>query len=427
MWASRGFVACIRRCGGAFYKTPLSDSMPAMPAATSIANMQSYFAPWPKRFSSYILTEDPPATMNGGGPSKTVQKTPKTASGKFTIASLKRKHSKGERFAMITAYDSITARLAEEGEIDVLLVGDSVGNVMLGYDSTVPVTMQEMLIHASAVTRTTKRALVIGDMPFGSYLQTGTALENAARFLKEGGCDAVKLEGGQRVAPIVEALVNAGIAVMGHIGLTPQSHAQLGGYRAQGKTTCEALQLLRDAEALERAGAFSVVLECVPAELARIVTNRISIPTIGIGAGVGCSGQVLVCADMLGLLPASPRFAKQYASLGAQISDAFASFRRDVEQGSYPEPKHSVYMKSESLEELERTLVIQDVVHSSEGCTQPATTLPEQHHPPITPVFSAHPSDAQRGTDCGTSGRPLMPGCEVDEHRRHDQMTSSGL
>jgi len=385
--------------------------MPALPVATSIENLSTYFTPWPKRFSSYILTEDSPATMNGGGPSNSVHKTPKKASGKFTLASMKRKYNQGERFAMITAYDSITARLAEDAEIDMLLVGDSVGNVMLGYESTVPVTMQEMLIHASAVTRTTKRALVIGDMPFGSYMQTGTALENAARFLKEGGCDAVKLEGGERVAPIVEALVNAGIAVMGHVGLTPQSHAQLGGYRAQGKSTHEALQLLRDAQALERAGAFAVVLECVPAQLARIVTDRISIPTIGIGAGLGCSGQVLVCADMLGLLPTSPRFAKQYASLGAQVSDAFASFRRDVEQGSYPESKHSVSMPSESLEELQRVLVIQDVVQTNGESLEPVMT-------DVAPRSNGH--------GIPSAGRPVS-GRQDGAHNGHAQLTAVGL
>lgn len=279
-----------------------------------------------------------------------------SAGGKFTLAKLQRQYAKKQPLTMVTAYDSTMGHLAEEGGIDIILVGDSVGNVMLGYDSTVPVTMEEMVHHTRAVTRSAKRALVIGDMPFGSYLEPGPALMNAARLLKEGGCDAVKLEGGCRVAHIVQALTDAGVAVMGHIGLTPQTHAQLGGYRVQGKSTREALLLLEDAAALQRAGAFAIVLECVPSQLAEELTQRLAVPTIGIGAGPKCSGQVLVCADMLGTQSSPPRFVKQYASLGSQIVVAFAEFRHEVEQGIFPEMRHSTEMSAATLAELRSVL-----------------------------------------------------------------------
>eukprot|EP00403_Amphidinium_massartii_P022497 CAMPEP_0178400470 /NCGR_PEP_ID=MMETSP0689_2-20121128/15806_1 /TAXON_ID=160604 /ORGANISM="Amphidinium massartii, Strain CS-259" /LENGTH=414 /DNA_ID=CAMNT_0020021267 /DNA_START=158 /DNA_END=1402 /DNA_ORIENTATION=- len=354
-----GFIACIRRCGANFYKVPKAQSMTAFPALTRVENLTTYFQPWPRRFSTYLLNEERP-DLNGKAPGKsTAPKTNQSKArpgGKFTLSSLRKKYESGQLFAMVTAYDHLTARLCEEGNIEVILVGDSAGNIMHGYDSTVPVTMDEMVMHCRAVSRTVKRPLVVGDMPFGSYLHDVAALENAARLLKEGGCDAVKLEGGERVADKVQALTRAGIAVMGHIGLTPQSHVQMGGYRVQGKTIEQAKQLIRDAESLQRAGAFAIVLECVPTELALEVTRKMTIPTIGIGAGPHCNGQVLVCADLLGIMPNPPRFVKQYAQLGSQIAKAFAEFREDVEKGEFPAKEHSTAMAAEQYSALQEDL-----------------------------------------------------------------------
>lgn len=253
----------------------------------------------------------------------------------------------GEKITMLTAYDAGFARLLDGAEIDLLLVGDSLGMVLLGYESTVPVTMEEMLHHCRAVVRGTRNALVIGDMPFMSYqVSPEDAITNGGRFLKEGGCDAVKLEGGTEVASTVKALVQAGIPVMGHIGLTPQTASQLGGYRVQGKDAESARQLLVDAEDLEKAGAFAVVLECIPADLAKVISETLSIPTIGIGAGVNCDGQVLVTHDLLGMFEKFvPSFVKQYASLGPQIKEAVASFSTEVKTGEYPDKDHSFTMR----------------------------------------------------------------------------------
>jgi len=347
----KGFIACIQRSGSTFYKMPKCSQMGAVPTSTCVQNLRTYFQPWPRRFSSYILYEGHAQT---GAESQVDAKNHSKVSigGKFTIKALNRQYEKGTPLAMITAYDCITARLAEKSGINLILVGDSVGNVMLGYESTVPVTMDEMLSHSQAVTRSVQRPLVIGDMPFGSYLNIDTALHNAALLLKKGGCDAVKLEGGQRVAHIVEALTSAGIAVMGHIGLTPQSHVQLGGYAAQGKSASQAEQLLHDAKSLEQAGAFAIVLECVPAQLAEQATQYLKVPTIGIGAGKGCSGQVLVCTDMLGLNPSPPRFVKQYASIGQEITAAFSAYRSEVESGHFPAQQHQVKLSEKQNNEL---------------------------------------------------------------------------
>jgi 3-methyl-2-oxobutanoate hydroxymethyltransferase len=249
---------------------------------------------------------------------------------------------RGERWPMLTAYDALTAGVFDEAGIPVLLVGDSAGNVVYGYGTTLPVTMDELVPLVAAVVRGTKRALVVADMPFGSY-QTGPAqaLENAARFVKEGGAHAVKLEGGARVLPQVEALVAAGIPVMAHLGLTPQSVHVFGGYRVQGRGEAGE-QLVRDAKALQEAGAFAVVLEVVPADLAEQVTGSVAIPTIGIGAGAGTDAQVLVWQDMAGLTPEPvARFVKRYADIRGELSRAAQAFAADVSTGAYPAAEHS--------------------------------------------------------------------------------------
>lgn len=248
----------------------------------------------------------------------------------------------GRRFAMLTAYDYPTARALEDAGIPVLLVGDSVADNVLGYPSTVPITLDEMLHHVRAVARAATRSLVIGDLPFGSYQASpDEAMTNAMRMLKEGGASAVKLEGGGRMVALTARLVEAGVPVMGHLGLTPQSVNQLGGYRVQGRDDASAEQLRADARALADAGAFAVVLECVPAALAEEVTDSIPIPTIGIGAGGGCDGQVLVVNDLLGLSEGpKPRFVKTYANLREQITGAAKAFQAEVHDGDYPGPEH---------------------------------------------------------------------------------------
>ncbi len=248
---------------------------------------------------------------------------------------------------MLTAYDASFARLVDAAGADIILVGDSLGMVVLGYESTVPVSMEEMLHHAKAVRRGAGEAFVVGDMPFLSYqVSVGEAIANAGRFMKEAGCDAVKLEGGEEVAETVRALVRAGIPVMGHIGLTPQTAGQLGGYKVQGRDAASARKLLAAARALERAGAFAVVLECLPDKLARAIAEAIAIPAIGIGAGNGCDGQVLVTHDLLGMFEKFvPSFVKNYAKLAPQMKEALASFRREVTEGVFPGPEHSFTMQ----------------------------------------------------------------------------------
>ncbi len=249
----------------------------------------------------------------------------------------------GEKITVLTAYDAAMAGVQQACNVDILLVGDSLGNVVLGYDSTVPVTMEQMLHHASAVRRGAPEAFVVGDMPFGSY-QSGAreAIANGTRFLKEAGCDAVKLEGGLVVCDTVRAMVGAGISVMGHIGLTPQTATQLGGYKVQGKDADSARRLLSEAKGLADAGAFSLVMECVPSQLADIITESIGIPTIGIGAGPGCDGQVLVINDMLGMFEKFvPSFVKTYANLAPLIKDGIIRYTREVKDGSFPATEQS--------------------------------------------------------------------------------------
>jgi 3-methyl-2-oxobutanoate hydroxymethyltransferase len=274
---------------------------------------------------------------------------------RITINQIKEMKQKGEKITMLTAYDFTTAKIVDEAGIPLILVGDSLGMVVLGYESTIPVTMDEMLHHTKAVVRGTNRAMVIGDMPFMTYhISVDDALYNAARFIQEGGAQAVKLEGGVTVAEKVKRIVECGIPVMGHIGLTPQSIYQLGGFTVQGKTPEAATRLLEDARALEQAGAFAIVLETIPAQLAKIITSKISIPTIGIGAGIDCDGQVQVINDVLGSYTEFvPKHAKQYAKLTDIISKAVTQYYNEVTAGSFPTDKQSFSMDESLLAELE--------------------------------------------------------------------------
>lgn len=277
---------------------------------------------------------------------------------KTTIPDILAMKREGRRITMLTAYDAAFGRLVDEAGIDIILVGDSLGMVVLGHASTVPVTMEDMLHHSAAVSRGAKRALLVGDMPFGSY-QAGPedAIRNAARFLKEAGMDAVKLEGGAETVPIVKALVDAGISVMAHVGLTPQRVAQFGGFKVQAKTARAARQLIDNAVALEDAGAFSIVLEGIPAPVAQQVTERLGIPTIGIGAGSACDGQVLVLHDVLGLYGEfKPKFAKRYVDLEPLITDALRRYDTEVREGTFPDAEHSFTMKEAERTSLERGL-----------------------------------------------------------------------
>jgi len=276
---------------------------------------------------------------------------------KVTVPDLVAMKRDGKRITMMTAYDAAFARLVDHAGIDVILVGDSLGMVVLGYPTTVPVTMDDMVRHAAAVSRGATRPLLVGDMPFGSYQASAAdALRNAARFLKEAGMDAVKVEGGHEVVETVRVLVDNGIAVMAHVGLTPQRVAQLGGFKVQAKTGRAARTLIDDALALEDAGAFSIVLESVPAPVAHLASERLSIPTIGIGAGVDCDGQVLVLHDVLGLFgDFKPKFAKRYADLGPLVVDALKRFDADVREGRFPDAEHSFPMKDSELRSLEES------------------------------------------------------------------------
>ena len=273
---------------------------------------------------------------------------------KVTTLTYRQKKERGEIITMLTAYDYPTALAMDKAGVDSILVGDSLAMVVLGYENTLPVTMEEMLHHCRAVARGAKTALLVGDMPFMSYqVSVEEAVRNAGRFLQQGGMDAVKLEGGRDRADAVRAITGAGIPVMGHLGLTPQSVHQLGGFRAQGKTASAAKRLVEDAMILEEAGCFSIVLESVPARLADLISKRLSIPTIGIGAGNGCDGQVLVSHDLLGLFDRfTPKFVKKYADFHSEMQKAFADYIEDVETKRFPAPEHTVEMKDEEWEEL---------------------------------------------------------------------------
>jgi len=273
---------------------------------------------------------------------------------KVTIAELQQKKEQGKKITMLTAYDYCTACLEDQAGIDTILIGDSLAMVMLGYDSTVPVTMEDMIHHCKAVSRGVKSSFIIGDMPFMSYQVTAEkAIENAGRLIKEAGCDSVKLEGGSDIAPTVRAIVKAGVPVCGHIGLTPQTATMLSGFRVQGKDADSARQLLKSAKDLEEAGAFMVVFECIPDLLAARITRELRIPAIGIGAGKDCDGQVLVYHDLVGLYERfTPKFVKQYIKLAPKITEALVQYKTEVENGTFPGPEHTFTMKKEEADKI---------------------------------------------------------------------------
>ena len=277
---------------------------------------------------------------------------------KITTTTLLEKKNRREPITALTAYDYATARLVDEAGIDVILVGDSLAQVMLGYDNTLPVSVEEMLHHTRAVRRGVKRALLVADMPFASYhLGTDEALRNASRFLKEAGAEAVKIEGGEKRVDIVRRIIDAEIPVVGHIGLTPQSVHAMGGYKVQGKTLNAIEQLMRDAVALDRAGVFSIVLEGIPREVAAMITAEVQTPTIGIGAGPECDGQILVIHDMLGLNFGTPaKFVRQYTDLGAAMRSAVEQYRDDVIAGGYPNDQESYHLPKDTRAALETIL-----------------------------------------------------------------------
>ncbi len=274
---------------------------------------------------------------------------------KITPVDIQAMKKEGKKISMLTAYDYPMALLEDRAGIEIILVGDSLGMTVLGYENTLPVTMEEMIHHTKAVTRGAKHALIIGDMPFMSY-QTSErdAIYNAGRFMKEGGADAVKLEGGASVKETVRAIVKAGIPVMGHIGLTPQMISMLGGFKVQGKDAQAAQKIIEDALILEDAGAFSVLLEAIPAPIAKMITERLKVPTIGIGAGVHCDGQVLVVHDLLGLFDRfTPKFAKRYINLSEQILQAFTLYKEEVSNGTFPTDHHSFHMDEKELRKIQ--------------------------------------------------------------------------
>lgn len=273
---------------------------------------------------------------------------------KVTIPALKEMKEQGKKLRMVTAYDYPTGILVDKTDIELILVGDSLGMVVLGYDGTVPVTMDEMIHHTKATVRGARNTLIVGDLPFGSYnVSIPDAIHNANRMMKEGGADCVKLEGGLVVVETVRAIVNAGIPVMAHIGLTPQTASALGGFKVQGKDAAAAERMINEALQLEAAGAFAIVLEAIPAPLAEIITKKLTIPTIGIGAGVHCDGQVLVTHDMIGLFDRFvPKFVKQYANVSQHIVEAFNTYAEEVATGKFPGPEHSFTMKDEVLKRL---------------------------------------------------------------------------
>jgi 3-methyl-2-oxobutanoate hydroxymethyltransferase len=271
---------------------------------------------------------------------------------KLTIFDLQAKAARGEKIFQVTAVDYPTAQLVDRAGIDCILIGDSLGMTALGYTGTVPVTMDEMIHHAKAISRAARRAILVGDLPLGAYHAcTEDAINNAMRMVKEGGADVVKIEGGEDFAPMAEAVVKAGIPVMAHIGLTPQLVSKIGGFRVQGKSAETGVQLLKDALAMEKAGCFAIVLEAIPDRVAQLITERLEIPTIGIGAGAHCDGQNLVLHDMVGLFDRfTPKFVKKYANCWEMISGALQDFQEDVRKGEFPKPEHSFTMKDDEYQ-----------------------------------------------------------------------------
>ena len=273
---------------------------------------------------------------------------------KNTVTTLKEMKERGEKITMVTAYDYTTAKLVDQAGINSILVGDSLGMVMLGYEDTLSVTMEDMIHHTRAVSRGAKDAFIIGDMPFMSY-QTSTydAVYNAGRLMKEGRCHGIKLEGGGKVCDAIEAITKASIPVFGHLGLTPQSINAFGGFKVQGKSSKAAQDILDEARAIEKAGAIGIVLECVPAKLAELISREISIPTIGIGAGAGCDGQVLVYQDMLGMYPDfTPKFAKKFSDVGAAMTEGFKAYIKEVQAGTFPAKEHTFKIDDAIIDEL---------------------------------------------------------------------------
>ncbi len=277
---------------------------------------------------------------------------------KLTIFDVQEKVSKGEKVFQVTAVDFPTAQMVDRSGVDFILIGDSLGMTALGYPSTVPVTMDEMIYHARSISRGAKRAILVGDLPLGAYhASTEDAVHSAMRMVKEGGADVVKMEGGEELVPMVDAVVTAGIPVMGHIGLTPQLISKLGGFRVQGKSGAAGAQLVRDAEALERAGCFAIVLEAMPDRVAALITERLEIPTIGIGAGPDCDGQNLVLHDMIGLFDRFlPKFAKQYVNVFELASNALDQFQDEVKNGAFPAQEHSFAMDGDAYEAMRAEL-----------------------------------------------------------------------
>lgn len=273
---------------------------------------------------------------------------------KNTVSTFREQKANNDKITMLTAYDYSTAKLMDQSGINGILVGDSVGMVVLGYEDTIPVTMEDMIHHTAAVTKGAKDALVVGDMPFMSYqVSVEEAVRNAGRLMKEGGCQAVKLEGGASVCPQIKAITAASIPVMAHIGLTPQSVNAFGGFKVQGKSEEGAKKLIEEAKAVEAAGAFAVVLECVPAKLAEIISQSINIPTIGIGAGAGCDGQILVYQDMLGMFSDfTPKFVKKFANVGEVMKEAFTAYIEETKEGSFPAPEHTFKISEDVINKL---------------------------------------------------------------------------
>lgn len=275
---------------------------------------------------------------------------------KQTVQKLLEKKGQGEKISMLTCYDYSTAKIMDAAGLDMLLVGDSLGNVILGYEDTISVTMEDMIHHTSAVSRGAKNAMVVADMPFLSY-QTSVydAVVNAGRLMKEGRAGAVKLEGGKVVCEQIKAIVNASIPVVAHLGMTPQSVNTLGGFKVQAKTLETARQLIEEAKAIEQAGAFAVVLECVPAKLAQLISKTLTIPTIGIGAGAGCDGQVLVYQDMLGMFADyKPKFVRKFADVGKVMQEAFVLYQEEIQNGNFPAQEHTFTISDEIIEKLEK-------------------------------------------------------------------------
>jgi 3-methyl-2-oxobutanoate hydroxymethyltransferase len=277
---------------------------------------------------------------------------------KVTLPQLLEMKQRGEKITMITAYDYPTGVFADRAGIDIVLVGDSMAMTVLGYSTTLPATMAELISHSQAVTRGCKNSFILGDMPYMSYQPSiEIAVQNAGRFMSEGGCDGIKLEGGITMADRAEAIVKAGIPVMGHLGLTPQSMSMLGGFKVQGKDALMAKRIIDDAKVLEEAGAFAVLLECVPSKVSKLITERAEIPIISIGAGPDCDGQLLIFHDMFGLYPAfTPKFAKQYADVGETIVQGLKRYAEEVREGLFPEPKHGFTISDQQYEELLKML-----------------------------------------------------------------------